>query len=67
VQRPLTSGPRGWPADQIPWPAGQVLCRFGPRLRAHVSTRQGEVQGSGESQWRPNHMAGRPPLGELPT
>jgi hypothetical protein len=31
VQRPLTSGPRGWPV-------GQVLCRFGLQLRAHVST-----------------------------
>jgi hypothetical protein len=42
VQRPLTSGPRGWPA-------GQVLCWFGLRLRVHVSTREGEDQGSGES------------------
>jgi hypothetical protein len=23
VQRPLTSGPRWWPAYQIPWPAGR--------------------------------------------
>jgi hypothetical protein len=67
VQRPLTSGPRGWPA-------GQVLCQFGSRLRAHMSTREGEGQGGGESQWRLNHMAsrprgytGRPPLGKLPT
>jgi hypothetical protein len=60
VERPLTSGPRGWPASQ-------VLCRFGPWLCAHVSTREGEGQGGGESQWRPNHMASRPPLGELLT
>jgi hypothetical protein len=60
VQKPLSSGPRGWPT-------GQVLGRFGPRLRAHVSTCEGEHQGSGESRWRLNHMASRPPLGELPT
>jgi hypothetical protein len=60
VKRPLTSGPRGWPPGQIPWPTGHVLCRFGPRLHAHVSTRDGEGQGDGESQWRLKHMAGRP-------
>jgi hypothetical protein len=43
VQRPLTSGPKGWLADQ-------VLCRFGPWLRVHVSTREGEGQGGGESR-----------------
>jgi hypothetical protein len=67
VQRPLTSGPREWPT-------GQVLCRFGPWLCAHVSTREGEGQGGGESQRRTNHIVGRPrgwsscpPLGELLT
>jgi hypothetical protein len=50
-QRLLTSGPR-W------WPAGQVLCEFGPWLHAHVSPREGEGQGGGETQRRPNHMAG---------
>jgi hypothetical protein len=49
VQRPLTSGPRGWPPGQIPWPARQVLCWFGLWLHAHVSTREGEEQGSAES------------------
>jgi hypothetical protein len=53
VQRTLASVPRGWPT-------GQVLCQFGQRLRAHVSTREGESQGSGESRWWPNHMASRP-------
>jgi hypothetical protein len=60
VQRPLTSGPRGWLAGQKPWLAGQVLCRFDPWLPAHVSTREGEGQGGGESQWRLKHMATRP-------
>jgi hypothetical protein len=53
VKRPLTSGPWGWPA-------GHVLCQFGPQLRAHVSTREGEVQGGGEMRWRPNDIAGWP-------
>jgi hypothetical protein len=73
VQMPLTSGPWGWPADQIPWPADQLLCRFEPKLRGHVSTREGEGHGDEESQWRTNLLAsrprglpGRPPLGELP-
>jgi hypothetical protein len=62
VQRPLASGPWGWPVVQIPWPVGQVLCRFGSRLRAHVSTREGEGQ-DGEkvsgcrTTWLTGHMA----------
>jgi hypothetical protein len=60
VQRLLTSGPKGWPAGKIPWPASQVLWRFGPWHRANVSTREGEGQDGGESRWRPNHMAGQP-------
>jgi hypothetical protein len=73
VQRPMTSGPRGWPAGQIPWPAGQLLCRFEPKLRGHVSTQEGEGQGGDESQWMPYSLAGQPrglaarlPLVELP-
>jgi hypothetical protein len=31
VNSPLTSGLRGWPTGEIPWPTGQVLCQFGPR------------------------------------
>jgi hypothetical protein len=59
AQRLLTSGPRGWAVGQIPWPVGQVLCRFGRRLYGHVSTREGEGQGGGKSGWRPLHPAGR--------
>jgi hypothetical protein len=31
VQRPLTTGPRGWLADKTPWPGGPTLqlSRFG--------------------------------------
>jgi hypothetical protein len=58
VQRSLTSGPRGWPTRQIPSPIGQVLCQFGLRLRAHVSTRAGEGQGGGgRNTWPACHVA----------
>jgi hypothetical protein len=53
VQGPLTSGPRRWSV-------GQRLHRFGPGLLGHVSTRQGEGYGGGESQWRPNSLASWP-------
>jgi hypothetical protein len=56
VQRPLTSGPRGWLAGQIPWPTSQLLSRFRPKLLGHVSTREGKGYGSGKSPWRPNSL-----------
>jgi hypothetical protein len=66
MQRPLTSGPWGWPADQL-------LGRFRPKLHGHVPTHEGEGQGSEESQWRLKSLAGwpcglaaQPPHGELP-
>jgi hypothetical protein len=43
VQRPLTSGPRGWPVG------GQLLSRIGPILLGHVSTRERKGYGCGES------------------
>jgi hypothetical protein len=49
VQRPLTSGPRGWPAGQIPCPVGRLLSRFRPKLIGHMSTREGKDYGSRES------------------
>jgi hypothetical protein len=63
VQRPLTSGPRGWLT-------GQLLCPFGPKLCGQMSTREGEGQGGEESRWRPysladlpHGLATQPPLG----
>jgi hypothetical protein len=53
VQRPLTNGLRGWLA-------GQILCQFGLRLLGHMSTREGEDYGGGESWWRTNSLADRP-------
>jgi hypothetical protein len=60
VQRPLTSGPKGWPTVQIPWPIGQLLSQFRPKLLGHMSTREGKDYASGESWWRPNSLVGRP-------
>jgi hypothetical protein len=73
VQRPLTGGPKGWPASQVPRPTGQLMSRIGPKLLGHMSTREGEGYGGGQSWWRLNSLVGRPrgsagwlPLGELP-
>jgi hypothetical protein len=65
VHRPQTSGPWRWLAGQIPWMADQLLCWFGPKLHGDVSTREGEGQEGEEIRWRPNSLAGQPPLGEL--
>jgi hypothetical protein len=59
-QRKLTNGLMGWPVGQIPWMSDQLLCRFGPRLLGHVSTREGEGYGGGKSRWKPNSLADRP-------
>jgi hypothetical protein len=53
VQRPLTSGLRGWLV-------GQVLCLFGPWLRARVSTQEGEDQGGGGRTTWPAGQVARP-------
>jgi hypothetical protein len=42
VQRPLTSGPMGWPT-------GQLSSRLGPKLLGHVSRRERKGYGVGES------------------
>jgi hypothetical protein len=60
VQRSLTSGPRGWPANQIPWPADQLLSGIRPKLLGCVSTREGKGYDHGESWWRPNSLVSRP-------
>jgi hypothetical protein len=36
VQRPLTSGPRGWLADQTPWPVGSTLQPLVGWLHGHA-------------------------------
>jgi hypothetical protein len=36
VERPLTSGPRGWAADQTPWPASPTLQPLTGFLHGHA-------------------------------
>jgi hypothetical protein len=62
VQRPLTSGPRGWPASQTPWPASPTLQPLVGRL--HGDTLQEEVTwnpklkvSGGRIPWSLGHMA----------
>jgi hypothetical protein len=62
VQRPLTSGPRGWPAGQIPWPTSPTLQPLVGRL--HGDTLQKVVTGNpmlkvngGRIPWPLGHVA----------
>jgi hypothetical protein len=62
VQRPLTSGPRGWLADQTPWMAGPTLQPLMGRL--HGDTLQEAITGNlkskvsgGQTLWPPGHVA----------
>jgi hypothetical protein len=54
---PRPNVPRSRPTGPTPWLAGQVLTRFSPRLRGHVSTREEEGQGGGSHSTRlVNHV-----------
>jgi hypothetical protein len=62
VQRSLTSGPRGWPASQTPWPDGPTLQP--PVGWLHGDTLQEVVTGNpkpkvdgGRTPWLPGHVA----------
>jgi hypothetical protein len=44
VQRPLTSGPKGWPDDQTTWPSGPILQPLMGRL--HGDTLQEVITGN---------------------
>jgi hypothetical protein len=62
VQRPLTSGPRGWPADQTPWLVGPTLPPLVGLLHGHtlqeVVTRNPKLEVSGsQTRWSVDHMA----------
>jgi hypothetical protein len=57
---PWLSGPRGWPANKTPLPAGQGLRWFDLKLGCHASTLGVETRVSGQSQWSPVHLAGWP-------
>jgi hypothetical protein len=62
VQRPLTSGPRGWPADQTLWSAGPTFQSLTDWLHGHnlqkavIGNLKQEVSGSG-IWWPPSHVA----------
>jgi hypothetical protein len=62
VHGPLTSGPRGWPADQTPCPAGPPLQPLIGWLQG--DTLQETVEGNpklkvsgGRTPWRASHLA----------
>jgi hypothetical protein len=62
VQRPLTSGPRGWPAGQTPWPVGPTLQPFTGLLHGHALqeavTRNLKLEvGGSRTQWSAGHVA----------
>jgi hypothetical protein len=66
------SGPTDWQADLTPWPAGQSLSQFSPRLDGHVATlvHKGypmlEVNGTRE-EWPASNVNGRPKVHILQT
>jgi hypothetical protein len=56
VQRPLTSGPRGWPAGQTPWPASPTLQPLmgwlcGDTLQEAVEGNPKLKVGGGQTPW----------------
>jgi hypothetical protein len=62
VQRPLTSGPRGWPASQTPWPADPTLQPLAGRLHGDtiqevVTGNQKPKVGGGRTPWPPGQVA----------
>jgi hypothetical protein len=65
VQRPLTSGPRGWPAGQTPWPVGPTLQPFVGLLHGHTLqeavTRNMNLEVGASQTWWPTDHVARPP------
>jgi hypothetical protein len=62
VKRPLTSGPRGWPAGQTPWPIGPTLQPLTGLLHRHTLqeavTRNLKLEDSGSrTPWLVGHVA----------
>jgi hypothetical protein len=62
VQWLLTSGPRGWPVGQNPWPTGPTFQPLVDRLHKHalqevvIRNLKLEVNGS-RTRWLPDHVA----------
>jgi hypothetical protein len=62
VQMPLTSGPRGWPAGQTPWPTGPTLQPLvgrlhGDTLQEAVTWNLNQKVGGEWTSWPPGHVA----------
>jgi hypothetical protein len=62
VQRSLTSGPRGWPAGQTPWPVDPTLqpltCWLhGDTLQEAVEGNPKQKVGGGQTSWLAGHVA----------
>jgi hypothetical protein len=62
VKRPLTSGPRGWPADQTRWPADPTLQPLigwlrGDTLQEALEGNPKLKVGGGRTPWPADHVA----------
>jgi hypothetical protein len=62
VQRPLTSGPRRWPAGKTPCPVGPTLQPRASWLHGHALqeavTRNPKLEvGGSQTRWPPSHVA----------
>jgi hypothetical protein len=62
VQRPLTSGNKGWMACQTPWPVGPTFQPLTGWLHGHALqeavTRNPKLEvGGSQTRWSPGHMA----------
>jgi hypothetical protein len=62
VQRPLTSGPKGWRAGQTPWPVSPTLQPLvgwlcGDTLQEAVEGNSKLKVGGGRTPWATGHVA----------
>jgi hypothetical protein len=62
VQRTLISCPRGWPAEQTPWPASPTMqtlmgSLLGDTLQEAVEGNPKLKVGGGRTPWPANHVA----------
>jgi hypothetical protein len=64
VQRPLTSGPRGWPASKIPWPANFYVSSdknfVDTCLHEKGKAKAVKKVGEGQTHWPTGHVAWPP-------
>jgi hypothetical protein len=64
VQRPLTNGPRGWPASTTPWLADPTFQSLADWLHGHALQeaviRHLKLEVGGSGTWRPHGHVARP-------